>query len=160
MIKYRRSLESGQYSTICRLLVQHGLTRKKLQHVALQRTMELRSFFMASVYTLPTEICLCELMHESESDSKDQLRRYGYALQGKRAMCRKLLIRGRRVSAIAALSFQGLIALELTDGTVDGDVFFDFVWGSLIPEVRPFDGSSPMSIAVMDNCSIHHTHKK
>ena len=35
--------------------------------------------------------------------------------------------------------------------------FFDFVRGSLIPEMRPFDGCNPMSIALMDNCSIHHT---
>ena len=35
--------------------------------------------------------------------------------------------------------------------------FFYFVRGSLIPEMRPFDGSNSMSITVMDNCSIHHT---
>ena len=62
-----------------------------------------------------------------------------------------------RKVCISNLSLQGLIALELTDGTVYGDVFLDFVRGILIPEMRPFDGSSPMSIAVMDNCSIHHT---
>lgn len=146
---------SVDISTICRLLAQHGFTRKKLQHVALQRTMELRSFFMASVYTFPTEMFVW--IDESGSDSKDQLRRYGYALRGERAVCRRLLVRGRRVSAIAAISSDGLTALELTDGTVDGDVFFDFVRGTLIPEMRPFDGCSPMSIALMDNCSIHHT---
>lgn len=37
-------------STICRLLAEHGFTRKKVQHVALQRRMELRAAFMASVY--------------------------------------------------------------------------------------------------------------
>ena len=130
---------SVDLSTICRLLAQHGLTRKKLQHVALQRTMELRSSFMASVYTFPTEMFVW--IDESGSDSKDQIRRYGYALQGERAVCRKLLVRGRRVSAIAALSSHGLIALELTDGSVNGDVFFDFVRGSLIPEMRPFDAT-------------------
>ena len=61
---------------------------------------------------------------ESGSDSKDQLRKYGYALRGERAVCRKLLVRGKRVSAIAALSTEGLVALELTDGSVDGDTFF------------------------------------
>ena len=35
--------------------------------------------------------------------------------------------------------------------------FFNFVRGSLIPEMNSFDGCSPMLIAVMDNCSIHHT---
>ena len=40
--------------------------------------------------------------------------------------------------------------------TVDAQIFFDFVRGSLIPNMLPFDGSSPRSVAVMDNCSIHH----
>ena len=113
---------SVDLSSICRLLAKHGLTRKKLQHVALQRTMELRCSFMASVYTFPAEMFVW--IDESGSDSKDQLRRYGYALRGERAVCRKLLVRGRRMSAIAALSSQGLIALELTDSTVNGDIFF------------------------------------
>ena len=60
------------------------------------------------------------------------------------------------MSAIA-LSLQGLIALQLTDSTVNCDIFFDFVKESLIPEMRPFDDCNPMSIALMDNCSIHHT---
>lgn len=34
--------------------------------------------------------------------------------------------------------------------------FFDYVRGSLIPEMLPFDGENPKSIAVLDNCSIHH----
>ena len=29
-----------ELSTICRLLAQHGITREKVQHVALQRTIE------------------------------------------------------------------------------------------------------------------------
>ena len=61
------------------------------------------------------------------------------------------------MSAIAALSYQGLNALELTDGTVNSNIFFDIVGGSLIPEMQPFDGYNPTSIALMDNCSIHHT---
>lgn len=40
---------------------------------------------------------------------------------------------------------------------MNSDTFFDFVRGSLIPEMLPFDGSNPCSIAVLDNCSIHHT---
>ena len=142
-------------STICRLLAEHGFTRKKVQHVALQRRMELRAAFMASVYMFSEDMFIW--VDESGSDSKDQLRKYGYALCGERAVCRRLLVRGKRVSAIAALSTEGLVALELTDGSVDGDTFYDFVRGSLIPEMNPFDGCSPMSVAVMDNCSIHHT---
>jgi len=39
---------------------------------------------------------------------------------------------------------------------VNGDKFFDYVRGSLIPQMNPFDGTSSRSIAVLDNCSIHH----
>ena len=67
-----------------------------------------------------------------------------------------LLHRGQRISAIAALVFSGLVALDLSKGTVDGQKFMDFVRGSLIPEMLPFDGQNPKSIAILDNCSIHH----
>lgn len=107
------------------------------------------------MYIFPEQ--MCAWIDESGSNSKDQIRKYGYALHGQRAVCRKLLVRGRRISAIAALSHEGIVALELTNNTVDGDNFFDFVRGSLIPQMNPFDGSSPMSVAVMDNCAIHHT---
>ena len=84
--------------------------------------MELRAEFMASVYMFPEEIFVW--VDESGSDSKDRLRKYGYALRGERAVCRRLLVHGKRVSAIAALSTEGLVALELTSGSVDGDAFF------------------------------------
>ena len=132
-------------STICRLLADHGFTRKRIQHVALQRRMELRVAFMASVN-------LFVWVDESISHSKDQLSKYGYALRGERAVCRRLLVCGKCVSVIAAISTESLVALKLTEGCVSGDVR-----GTLIPEMNSFDGCSPMSIAVMDNCSIHHT---
>ena len=40
-------------------------------------------------------------------------------------------------------------------GTVDGQTF-DFLWGTLIPRMRPFNGSIPNSVVIMDNCSVHH----
>ena len=40
------------------------------------------------------------------------------------------------MSAIAALLSQGLIALELTDGPVNGDIFFNSLGET---EIRPFD---------------------
>lgn len=46
--------------------------------------------------------------------------------------------------------------MELKDGSVDADAFFNFVRDSLIPEMQPFDGCSSI-VAVMDNCSLHHT---
>ena len=36
------------------------------------------------------------------------------------------LVRGTRVSAIAAMCTEGVVAYELTVGTVNGEKFFDF----------------------------------
>lgn len=41
-------------------------------------------------------------------------------------------------------------------GTVNADFFVDFVRGTLIPTMQPFDGTNSKSIAVLDNCSVHH----
>jgi len=33
---------------------------------------------------------------------------------------------------------------------------YDFVRGTLIPNMQVYDGENPNSIVIMDNCSIHH----
>ena len=47
--------------------------------------------------------------------------------------------------------------MESHKGSVNAEVFADFIRGSLVPQMRSFDRKSPTSVAVMDNCSIHHT---
>ena len=69
---------------------------------------------MASAYMFSEDMFVW--VDESGSDSKDQLRKYGYALHGERAICRRLLVCGKRISAVDALSTESLVALELTDG--------------------------------------------
>ncbi len=34
--------------------------------------------------------------------------------------------------------------------------FYDFIRGSVIPQMNKFDGVSAKSIVILDNCSIHH----
>ena len=58
-----------------------------------------------------------------------------------------------RTSVIAAISSTGY---ELHTGGVSGEEFYDFVRGTLIPNMSPFDGDSDNSILILDNCSIHH----
>lgn len=59
--------------------------------------------------------------------------------------------RGKRINAIAGMSTEGLVAVELTKSTVNADVFFDFARRSLIPNMMPFNGSNSKSIIIMDN---------
>ena len=137
-------------STVCRIIHRHGLTRKKVQQVALQRSAEFCGRFLAEVLLYSKEQFVW--IDEIGCDRRDQVRKSGYALRGERPVYHRLLHRGRRISAIAALASSGLVALDLTQETVDGEKFMDFVRGSLIPEMLPFDGHNPKSIAILDNC--------
>ena len=45
---------------------------------------------------------------EAGSDDRDQRRKFGYSLRGEAAVSHQILHRGRRVSAIAAMSTNGV----------------------------------------------------
>jgi len=79
---------------------------------------------------------------ETGCDRRDQVRKLGYALRGERPAYHRLLHRGNRISSVAALSTDGVVAVEITKGTLDGENFADFVRGNLIPEMLPFDGET------------------
>ena len=96
---------------------------------------------------------------ETGTDKRDQLRKYEYALRGTTPVYHRFLSQGDRVNAIAAITSSGLLTVELTKATVNGDNFFDFIRGTLIPHMRPFDGVSPHSILIMDNRSVHHVNE-
>ena len=49
-----------------------------------------------------------------------------------------------------------MVAVKLMSGHGNGARLFDFVRGSLIPNMMPFDGTNSRSIAIWDNCTIHH----
>ena len=93
---------------------------------------------------------------ETGCNNKDHIRKFGYAMKGDYPVCHRIFHRGQRISAIAAMTLNGILAVDLKKGSVGGDVFFDFVRGFLIPNMVPFDGDSPNSIVILDNCSIHH----
>lgn len=141
-------------STICRFLKKMGFTRQRLRLAALQRDDFLRSQFAleVSIYTQDMFIFL----DETGSDKRNSVRRYGYSLRGKPMVCEKLLVRGKRVSAIAFMSVHGILDCKTFTGSVDGELFYNFAQTSLLPHLMPFNGTNPHSIVVMDNCSIHH----
>ena len=140
-------------STICKVLHKNGYSRKKLVKVTLQRSTEHRGAFMANVLLYPCDFLVW--VDETGSDRRDQLRKFGYsALKGEPAVCKRLLTRGTRISAIVAISSGGVEAYELSIGSTGSRAFFDFVRGSLIPNMKP--SPNKHSIVVMDNCTVHH----
>ena len=138
--------------TVCRIMHNNGLTRKKLVKVALQRSTEYRAAFMANVLHYPGEFLVW--VDETGTDRRDQLRHFGYAMRGEPAVQKQLLTRGTRFSATVAMSSDGVEGYELSEGTINSVRFVDFIRGSFIPIMRPYPDKH--SIVIMDNCCIHH----
>jgi len=141
-------------ANICRLLQQSGFTRQKLRITALQQSKYSRQCYMEEVSIYNPEMFI--FLDETGADRRNVLRRYGYSMRGRPIVNQQLLFRGCRISALAFISMCGLLDVKLVQGTTDGDTFYNFVKGCLLPHLLPFDGSNPHSVVIMDNCSIHH----
>ena len=140
--------------TVCRLLRRHGLTRKKIRQVAIQRNIQYRADFMADILQYRREQLVW--VDEMGSNRRDAIRKYGYAIKGETPAFHRLLERGQRITAIAALTVDGIISVQYTKNNVDANVFYDFVTCHLIPNMHQYDGIAPKSVVILDNCSIHH----
>ena len=141
-------------ATLCRTLKRLGFTRKKMKYVALQRCDIFRAEYQAEVSTYDSSMFV--FVDESGCDRKDAMRKYGYSLRGFPAKSTKLLSKGKQFSAVGVMTTTALLDAYVVEGTVDGDVFYNFVQTTLLPQLMPFNGSNPNSIVILDNCSIHH----
>ena len=103
-------------STLCCVMHKHGITRKKIQHIALQRSDEYRGAYIAEVSMYKTNMLV--FADETGKDARDCARRFGYALRGQTPQAPHSFNRGVRTSVIAAISSTGLIGYELHTGSV------------------------------------------
>ena len=154
---YKKFETSGDVKvspTICRILKRYGFTRKRVRQIAAQRCYALRGAYMAQCTLFRRDMFVW--VDETGSDARDHIRRFGYALRGMTPTPHRLLARGKRVNAIAALSSSGVVAVDIITETVSGKEFFDFLRGTLIPNMMTYNGTNAHSIIIMDNCSVHH----
>ena len=96
---------------------------------------------------------------ETGSTRRNSVRAYGYSLKGMRAVAHQLRVGGKRINAIGVMSTQGMEDAYIVEENVNGDVFERFVRTSLLPILKPFNGTNSHSVVVMDNASIHHLDK-
>jgi hypothetical protein len=104
------------------------------------------------------EVSIYELvwLDEKGCDRRNTLRKYGYSLRGIPVCDYRLLVRGKRHSAIPVISLDGIHDVYVTEGTVNGEKFADFVRNCLFPVLKPFNYVNSHSVVIMDNASIHH----
>ena len=116
--------------TVCRVLKSYGITRKKVRQIASQRCDVLRDAFLAQCFMFTADKFVW--IDESGSDTRNYICKFGHSVRGTTPVSHRFFYRGKRTNAIAAISSTGLMALMLTHNTVNQDVFYDFVRGSLI----------------------------
>ena len=141
-------------ATICRTLRLMGCTRQVIQHIAVQRSDELRANFMAKISVYDPSMLIW--VDESGCDRRNSLRKRAYSVRGFTPRDHRLLVRGTRYSAIPVVSIEGVHDLCLFEGSVDGDKFTMFVENCLVPVLQPFNWVNPHSVVIMDNAAIHH----
>lgn len=95
-------------------------------------------------------------LDETSCDRRSNIRKYGYSIRCIPLTDRRLLARGVRYSAIPIVSMEGVHDVFITEGTVNGERFTDFIRTSLLPVLMPFNNINPRSVVIMDNASIHH----
>ena len=141
-------------STICKTLKRLGFSRKKLRQVALQRSEEQRLEFKEEMAYLDADMLVW--IDECGSNRRNEVRKYGYSLRGLTPISYKLVSHGQRFSAIPVVTTRGIEDVFVTNKSVNGDLFLQFVEQCLVPVLQPFNGSNPRSVVIMDNASIHH----
>lgn len=140
-------------STMWRSLVYCGITRKKLHKAAKERNELLRSAFMARIGSQYTSNQLI-FLDESSKDERTISRGYGYSELNTRAVKKVVFIRGKRYTLLPAFTLDGIIAIDIIEGSCTKDRFKEFVISQVLPQMNSFPHER--SVLILDNARIHH----
>ena len=158
-IQTKLELEHGvsvSIGQICTLAYRLGLSRQKMRLIVSSRSEEKRDQFRNKISTIPAEMFV--FVDETGSQQRDVNRQHAYGIRGMTPVGLKFPVKsGKRISAIAAMSTMGVEDFYLVEGSVNSDIFLEYIQNSLKPILKPFDGMNAKSIVVIDNASIHHT---
>jgi hypothetical protein len=101
-------------------------SRKSLTKVSAERDEELRSVWeiAMSKYTNP-EVFI--FLDKSAVDGKTGQQSYGWSRIGQPCVCRMSFLQGKRYSILPALTIDGIIGLEIFEGSVTKEKFLSFL---------------------------------
>ena len=111
--------------TLSRSLRRMALTHKKVANSALERNELLRATWQAEYGDIPAEYCVW--LDEASVDDLTNQRAAGWAAMGRACVCRAAFVRGQRYSILPALTWEGMIALDIFEGSVNKERFIQFL---------------------------------
>ena len=157
-------------ATLSRTFSRLAITHKVISKQALERNEHLRATWPAVMGQYePHQLVFID---EAGVDDHTNVRSRGWAPLGMACVRRTSFLRGQKFSILPALSLDGILTLDIFEGSVDRERFLGFLRNYLVctvlccvllfiliyihqaPHLNPF----PMehSVVVMDNCSTHH----
>jgi transposase len=113
-------------ATISRTLVRMGVSKKSLSRSAAERNEELRTLWELELPRL-NDPDLFVFLDESAVDNKTVQRSSGWSAVGGQSAVRSTFLRGKRHSILPALSSEGIVALEIIEGSVNKERFLKFL---------------------------------
>lgn len=69
---------------------------------------------------------------ESAKDERSLARRYGYAMRNSPAVKKNVFVRGKRYTILPAMSLDGIIALDVMEGSCDKKRFEKFIISQVV----------------------------
>lgn len=140
-------------SSIHRMIKGIAFTRKRsFKHAAQQCPIKRRDFLMRTAFYTPEQLVFID---ESGFDAKVYESNYSYSAKGTRAITPVRFNRGVRWSILPAISLsRPLFAERIFDGTLNGELFEDWIANVLLPQCEPYPGKR--SVIILDNCRVHH----
>jgi transposase len=132
-IQDRLSDERGidvSISTISRAVRSLALSHKRVSKAAMERNELLRATWQAAYGDIPAEYFVW--LDESSVDDHTNQRTDGWAPLGRACVRRATFIRGQHYSILPAFTSEGIIALDIFEGSVNKEKFIQFVKDDLV----------------------------
>jgi hypothetical protein len=101
-----------------------------LHKAAAERNEILRGAFIASIGQYRTDQLV--FMDESSKDERTMTRLYGYSKANSRASKKIVFIRGKRYTLLPALTEQGIVAVDIIEGSCTKQRFKEFVVSQVV----------------------------
>jgi hypothetical protein len=117
-------------STLSRTLNRLAITHKAVAKEAMERNEHLRATWQ--VVMGQYDACQLVFVDEAGVDDRTNIRQNGWAPLGQACVRRTTFLRGRKYSILPALSCDGILALEIFEGSVNHERFVNFLRNHLV----------------------------
>lgn len=134
-LQYRLDAEMNEWadcSTICRVLERANLTHKAVHAVPGQQNDDTRFCWLADFTETYPDPDMFVCIDESAVNERTARRTHGYAPINIPCVQRELLVRGTRFSVLPAMTLDGIIALDIFEGSVNRERLLEFLRNELV----------------------------